>query len=84
MRNRLIGVAALITAACLFGFASAGPPPFCPGDVDKSGEVDADDLLIVIGDWGPCHGRCQGDCDDSGEVDMTDLLIVLGNWGSCY
>ena len=32
-----------------------GPcPPPCPADVNHSGIVDVDDLLIVISHWGPC------------------------------
>ncbi len=29
-------------------------PPNCSGDVDGNGEVAVDDILILIGNWGPC------------------------------
>ncbi len=29
-------------------------PGICPGDVNKSGDVGFDDILEVIGMWGPC------------------------------
>ena len=29
-------------------------PPNCSGDVDGNGEVAVNDILTVIGNWGPC------------------------------
>ncbi len=55
----------------------------CPGDVDGSGDVGADDLLIVLAEWGPCASGCDGDIDGSGHVGVDDLLTIVGNWGSC-
>ena len=55
----------------------------CEGDTDGSGTVDVNDLLAVIGDWGPCSGACTGDINDNGTVDVNDLLLVIGAWGAC-
>ena len=58
------------------------PTPDCPGDADGDGDVDFDDLNIVLGNWGmavvPGTG---GDTNGDGVVDFNDLNDVLGNWG---
>ena len=53
------------------------PPVY--GDLNGDGLVNIDDMLIVIGQWGPCDG-CVGDINGTGEVNIDDLLIVIGNW----
>jgi hypothetical protein len=40
------------------------------------------DLLILLGEWGPC-GDCPADLDDDGVINVFDLLTLLGNWGEC-
>jgi hypothetical protein len=57
-------------------------PDDCPGDLNNDNVVDGADLLILLGDWGPCPG-CDGDLNDDNVVDGADLLILLGNWGPC-
>ena len=54
-----------------------------PGDLDGDGHVGVKDLLILLGDWGPCppKGDCPADLDGDGSVGVKDLLILLGNWG---
>jgi hypothetical protein len=61
------------------------PPPLpnCPADVTANGEVDVDDLLVVINAWGDCAAPpsdCPADIDISGVIDVDDLLSVLNNW----
>ena len=54
----------------------------CPGDTNGDFVIDVTDLLVVIGDWGPCNpGGCPGDIDDNGVVNILDLLGVLSFWG---
>jgi hypothetical protein len=62
------------------------PPPSCPGDVNGDDDVDVNDLIAVILDWGPCPAppaACASDADDDGDVDVDDLIMVILNWGEC-
>jgi hypothetical protein len=54
-----------------------------PGDVNRDGDVDVDDLLLVVTQWGACSNplTCPADLDVSGAVDVSDLLEVIVNWG---
>ena len=54
-----------------------------PGDLDGDGSVGVKDLLILLGNWGPCAdcNDCIADLDDDCTVGVADLLILLGNWG---
>ena len=64
----------------------------CPADLSGDGVVEAFDLALLLGDWGPCDDPCakgdpadtcasdlNGDCD----VEAFDLAILLGAWGLC-
>ena len=53
----------------------------CPEDINGSGLVDVEDILIVLTQFG-CDGGCSGDLDGDGDVDIADGLIVLGAFGS--
>ena len=58
----------------------------CPADLDGSGSVDFDDLLIVLSEWGDykdCPPFIPADIDQDCDVDFDDLLIVLAAWGPC-
>jgi YVTN family beta-propeller protein len=48
------------------------------GDIDADGDVDIDDLLLLLGVWGT--GDPDADLDGDGEVGVTDLLVLLGAW----
>ena len=52
-----------------------------PGDANGDGQVNVDDLLIVISSWGPCQG-CTADFNLDGMVGVDDLLTLLANWGA--
>lgn len=56
--------------------------PLCPADLDDSGAVGFDDLVILLAAWGPCSG-CPADLDLSGAVDFDDLVDLLASWGDC-
>jgi hypothetical protein len=54
------------------------------GDLDCDGVVDAGDLAMLLGMWGPCEANraCNADFTLDGVVDASDLAIVLGGWGT--
>ena len=56
--------------------------------VGGDGVINFDDLIAVIGHWGPCDAcpsmRCRtSDFDGDLDVDFDDLLSVLHHWGPC-
>ena len=53
-----------------------------PADINNDGVVGVDDLLLVIGGWGPCGPFiCPADINDDGMVGVDDLLAVIQDWG---
>ena len=65
------------------GHLFAQSAPQIPGDLDGDGTVGVTDLLILLGNWGPCppKGACPADLNGNGSIGVKDLLILLGNWG---
>lgn len=53
----------------------------CVADLNGDGVVDAADLAILLGSWGPVFSAA--DLDDDLDVDAADLGILLGAWGPC-
>ncbi len=54
------------------------------GDLDGDGVVDAFDLAILLGSWGPydpCPPHAPADFNQDCNVAADDLAILLGNWG---
>ncbi|MCH2135612.1 MAG: hypothetical protein MK101_03405 [Phycisphaerales bacterium] len=51
----------------------------CEGDVDGDGDVNVEDLLALISEWGTSDP--DADLNGSGSVDIEDLLMVLADWG---
>jgi len=51
-------------------------------DLNADGVVDAGDLAMLLGAWGPCPGlqSCPVDLDGSGSVDGADPAILLANF----
>ncbi len=58
-----------------------GPPPPLTvfGDLNGDGHVDAADLAILLGSWGPAKGSAA-DLNNDGVVDAADLALLLGAW----
>lgn len=54
----------------------------CNTDLNGDGAVNASDLAILLGSWGPCEG-CPADFNGDNVVDATDLAQLLGSWGPC-
>jgi hypothetical protein len=53
----------------------------CPADVNGDSQINVNDLLSVIGQWG--SGSGSGDVTGDGIVDVDDLLAVINQWGAC-
>lgn len=70
---------------------SNGVPDDCEamGDITGDGIVDADDLFLLLANWGsckvPCPPNCTGDIIGPSEfpdciIDVHDLFRLLANW----
>ncbi len=56
----------------------------CPGDLNASNTVDAEDLAYVLFAWGTDGGKTpEADINHDGTVNANDLSVVLGSWGAC-
>ena len=53
----------------------------CEGDINGDGEVNVEDLLILIGAWG--GDDPAADLDGNGTVGVSDLLLLIAAWGAC-
>lgn len=63
---------------------SIGSPSGCSADLSGNGIVDAEDLAIILGNWGPTTNPCSpADLDANGTVDAKDVSYLLGYWGPC-
>jgi len=58
------------------------PADPCPGDINGDGFVNINDLLVLLGSWGPCEG-CPADLNGDGVVNIHDFLVLLNLWGIC-
>ncbi|MBT5657371.1 MAG: hypothetical protein HOI89_06285 [Phycisphaerae bacterium] len=56
------------------------PSATCDGDCNGDGQVDVDDVLELLGQFGG-----TGECDTNGDgtIGVDDLLAQIGNWGPC-
>ena len=71
------------SAASTDYFANLGTVNLINGDPDRSGEVDAVDIDLVISNFGQTGvPATQGDVDGSGEVDAVDIDVVIANFGA--
>jgi len=63
------------------GMVSVGTPVLIPGDANRDGDVDEDDLATVADNWGTGTSWAQGDFDDDDIVGPKDAAILAANWG---
>ena len=50
-------------------------------DLNFDHTVNAEDLAIMLGNWGPCAEDCTADLNGDAAVGPPDLALLLGNWG---
>ena len=55
----------------------------CVGDLDGDSDVDVDDILGLLAQFGNVGDDFSGDLDMDGDVDVTDLLLMLESYGDC-
>ena len=54
------------------------------GDADEDGDVDGNDLNVILGNWGQSGSSmtwAAGDFNGDDVVDGSDLNMLLGEWG---
>ena len=58
-----------------------GPTAECPGDLNGDGQVNGQDLGILLLEWG-CEGTCEADLNGDDAVDGADLGIFFVAFGT--
>jgi outer membrane protein assembly factor BamB len=54
-------------------------PASVVGDLTGDGNINVDDLMMVINNWGTCEA-CVADVNNDCTVDVNDLLMVINQW----
>jgi subtilisin family serine protease len=62
------------------GAVSVGPFAPAASDVNFDGLVNAADLAVMLGNWGPTPTFVRSDLNADGEVNAQDIAILLSNW----
>jgi len=70
----------LAATAPTISSAQAGPCPL-PADLDGSGLVNVEDVMLVAGHWQLPLDDPRFDLDDDGDVDVMDVMLVAADWG---
>ena len=53
--------------------------PPCPSDLNGDGQVETNDLLALLANWGTPDGDVNGDDN----TDVSDVLAIISAWGDC-
>jgi len=75
---------AVLASALLGLLEPTANADLCVADVDGDGAVVAQDLALLLSDWGgPPSVGVATDIDRDGIVDAADLTLLLGAWNEC-
>jgi len=67
----------------LFNLNALIPPPTCPADINRDGQVNTTDLTILLGSFGSTVSMYEsGDSNGDGAVTTADLTALLGAFGT--
>ncbi|MDA8979020.1 hypothetical protein N9F63_00520, partial [bacterium] len=58
----------------------AEEPAGCESDLNNSGVVGVEDLLLLLADFGCVSGNCSGDVNDDGITGVSDILVLLSSF----
>ena len=59
------------------------PSPMCTADLDGDGFVATPDLILLLGQWGPCpDATCSADLDANNTIGIPDLLVLLAQFNA--
>ena len=78
-RNAALCVGLLV---CLGLSSQEAAAQECPADLNSDNVVDAADLAMLLGSWGPGPGA-PADFNGDDIVNAADLAVLLGSWGPC-
>lgn len=62
--------------------SSAAVSVVCSGDWNGNGDVDLDDLALLLGSFGAAGTYAQGDLDGDGIVSLADLAFFCARFGT--
>jgi len=71
-----------VVSGCEIDLGSYEYGTHCLGDFNESKDVGFQDLLVILGAWGPCVD-CEWDLDGNDDIGFGDVLILLNAWGPC-
>ena len=76
--DQLYGAGRLDIAASI----ALAAPPFRPEDLNRDGAVNAQDIAILLGAWGPCADcdACVADLNGDCDVGAPDIAALLSAW----
>ena len=57
---------------------ATGEPAACPGDFNRDGTVNTQDVLAFLNAWNA--GEIRADANRDGEIDTRDVLAFLNQW----
>lgn len=92
MRRAHMILFAILTAISFGAVAVMTPTPAtagggggeeCVGDINGDNVVAANDLLILLSQFGACEDPCSGDLNGDDVVNTQDILMLVSNFGPC-